>query len=168
MCFVFTHYNFFNFKPFMNNHTYLSALDDSTSILTRLLDWCDDNGGYGLTITYIVGIIRYNSGNNEFSIEDLFNEFSKTEEAYKISFCCDLDEYIFGKFKKEDAPVSYYHNFKNIFYTSLDFELKLNHQEDLIKFFENIYSSKLNNHLYSKDYYTHQWRTLTEKEISFF
>lgn len=139
---------------------------DSVTYINKLIyNWCIRDGRYGLTLPNIIGSIRYYNNNVDYSIESFFKDLPNVDLDIKISSCPDLDEFVFGTFKREDAPKNYYNEVNSIFYS--ENELNVNSYEDLISLFEEKYSNKTENGLYSKNYYTKEWTDLTKEDIDF-
>ena len=128
--------------------------------------WCIKEDQYGLTLPNIIGAIRATTIKKMYSINDFFEELPEVDLDIKISFCGELEEFVFGTFKREDAPKKYYAEINSIFYTKR--ELEIQSYKDLIDFFEEKYSDKIENELYSKNYYSKEWSNFTKKEEEFF
>lgn len=139
---------------------------DSTEYIKKLIhNWCIRDDRYGLTLPNIIRAIRLNTVKTDYSIDSFFNELPEVDLDIKISSCPDLDELVFGTFKREDAPKNYYNEVNSIYYSKHD--MKINSYEELISLFKNKYSEKIENGLYSKNYYTKIWSDLTEEDIEF-
>ena len=85
-------------------------------MIDEIYSHCIINDKYGFTIPYLYKIEKDN--NREKSIEEILQYLSKSDTAYIISKCNDLDEFIIGLHKKEYAPISFYANFNNLYYDS--------------------------------------------------
>lgn len=129
--------------------------------------WCIEDDKYGLTIPFIIGAIRENTSKSNYNISDFFNDILITESDIIIKDCSDLGELVVGIFKKEDAPKEYYQKINSVFYSDTDFKNKLLNYENLIEYFEKNYSERINESLFSKDYYTHKWSGMTEEDNIF-
>ena len=134
-------------------------------IKSLIYSWCVKEDRYGLTLPNIIGSIRLKTDNENYSINDFFNELPDVEIDIKISSCGDLDEFVFGTFKREDAPKEYYNQINNIYYSTN--EISVNNYEELISYFKEKYSDKIDNGLYSKNYYTKEWSDLNREDIEF-
>lgn len=130
-----------------------------------IYSWCIRDGNYGKTLPYIVGAIRLKLNNVDYSIKDFFQDLLRVNLDIKISLCPDLKEYVFGTFKSEDAPKRFYNEVNLIYYSKN--ELNINSYEELIIFFEDKYSEKIKDGLYSKNYYTKKWSGLTNEDNTF-
>ena len=128
--------------------------------------WCIKEDQYGLTLPNIIGAIRTSTTKKEYSIDDFFDELPNIDLDVKISFCGDLEEFVIGTFKRQDAPKKYYAEINTIYYTER--ELEIQSYNDLIIFFEEKYSDKIEKGLYSKNYYSKEWNNFNEKEKEFF
>ncbi len=128
--------------------------------------WCIEDGNYGLTMPNIIGAIRTYTSKKNYSIDDFFNELPKVNVEIKVSFCNDLDEFVFGTFKKEDAPKKYYNEINSISFSKN--EIDINNYDELIVVFKERYSDKINNELYSKNYYSKKWSGLSDDDDEFF
>lgn len=124
--------------------------------------WCIEEGHYGFTIPYIIGSVRMNTSMKEYNIDDFFLEVIDSKEELKISYCPDLEELIIGPFKHEDGPKKYFENIDLIYFTKSNFETKITNYKELIEFFNNKYSTKIDKGFYSKDYNTKEWTTTTD------
>lgn len=140
-------------------------IESSVYIKKMIYSWCIRDDNYGLTLPNIIGAVRLNTNNTNYTIKRFFQVLPKVDLHIKISFCPDLEEYVFGTFKREDAPKNYYNEINSIFYSKN--ELNINSFEELISFFENEYKDKIEDGKYSKDYYTKKWSGLTKKDIDF-
>lgn len=125
--------------------------------------WCISQNSYGLTLPNIIGIIRVKAKNENYSIDNLFNELQEVDLDIKISFCNNLDEFVFGTFKREDAPKKYYSKINSIYF-SIN-EIKITNYEELINFFKEKYKYNIDNGYYSKNYYTKEWSGLDLESI---
>jgi hypothetical protein len=130
-----------------------------------IYNWCIRDDNYGLTLPNIVGAIRLKSNDVHYSIKDFFRDILKVNLDVKISLCPDLKEYVFGTFKREDAPKRFYSEVNLIFYSKN--ELNIKSYEELIISFENKYSEKIEAGLYSKNYYSKKWSGLTTEDNDF-
>lgn len=140
-------------------------IESSVYIKKLIYSWCIRDDNYGLTLPNIIGAVRLNTNNTNYTIERFFQNLPKVDLHIKISFCPDLEEYVFGTFKREDAPQNYYNEINSIFYSKN--ELNINSFAELISFFENEYKDKIEDGKYSKDYYTKKWSGLSKKDIDF-
>ena len=113
----------------------------------------------------MIGFLRLKTDNYDYSIDDFFKELPEVKIDIKISFCGDLDEYVFGTFKEEDAPKDYYYQVNSIFLSKN--EINIISYNELTLFFKDKYLNKIKNKLYSKNYYSKIWSDLTEEDISF-
>tara|TARA_R110001583_G_scaffold195383_2_gene372463 strand:+ start:718 stop:1161 length:444 start_codon:yes stop_codon:yes gene_type:complete len=139
---------------------------ESTKFIKNLIySWCITNDRYGLTLPNIIGAVRLKTENKSYSITDFFNELPNVEIDIKISSCGDLEEFVIGTFKREDAPKKYYNEINSIYYSTS--EIEVNSYEELTSIFIEKYSDKVDNGLYSKDYYTKEWNDLNEEDIEF-
>jgi len=139
---------------------------ESTKFIKNLIySWCITNDRYGLTLPNIIGAVRLKTENKNYSITDFFNELPNVEIDIKISSCGDLEEFVIGTFKREDAPKKYYNEINSIYYSTS--EIQINSYEELTSIFREKYSDKVDNGLYSKDYYTKEWNDLNEEDIEF-
>jgi hypothetical protein len=136
-------------------------MKNSTKYLSRIIcDFCINKDRYGLTLPNIIGLIRLKNEGN-YSIDNFFSDLTNLE--IKISFCSDLDEYVFGTFKRNDAPKKYYNQINSIYYSTN--EIDVNNYEELISLFREKYSNKIDSGLYSKNYYTKEWSGLNDEDI---
>lgn len=140
-------------------------IGSSVYIKKLLYSWCIRDDNYGLTLPNIIGAVRLDSNDMNYTIERFFQDLPKVDLHIKISSCPDLKEYVFGTFKREDAPKNYYDEVNSIFYSKN--ELNITSFAELITFFENEYKNKIENGKYSKDYYTKKWSGLTKEDIDF-
>ena len=126
--------------------------------------WCVVEGHYGLTIPNIIGSVRLNTHMKNYNIEHFFNEVFELNKVLKISYCGDLEELIIGTFKNTDGQKDYYDNLGPIYFTKSIFEKEVSNYQDLIDYFKKEYSIKIEEELYSKDYYTKKWIKLTDED----
>lgn len=140
-------------------------IESSVYIKKLIFNWCIRDDNYGLTLPNIIGAVRLNTNDINYTIERFFQNLPQVDLDIKISFCPDLEEYVFGTFKREDAPKNYYNEVNSIFYSKN--ELNINSFAELISFFENEYKDKIEDGKYSKNYYTKKWSGLTKKDIDF-
>lgn len=140
-------------------------IESNTFIKNLIYSWCIKEDRYGLTLPNIIGAVRLKTENKNYSISDFFNELPDVEIDIKISSCGDLEEFVIGTFKREDGPKKYYNQINSIYYSTN--EIEVNNYEELISFFKEKYSDKIDNGLYSKDYYTKEWSDLKEEDIEF-
>ena len=140
-------------------------IESSVYIKKLIYSWCIRDDRYGLTLPNIIRAVRLNTLKTDYSIDSFFNELPEVDLDIKISSCPDLDELVFGTFKREDAPKNYYNEVNLIYYSKHD--MKINSYEELISLFKNKYSEKIENGLYSKNYYSKKWSDLTEEDIEF-
>ena len=140
-------------------------IDNVTYINKLIYNWCIRDDRYGMTLPNIIGAIRFYNSNVDYTIESFFKDLPEVDLDIKISSCPDLDELVFGTFKREDAPKNYYNEVNLIYYSKHD--MKINSYEELISLFKNKYSEKIENGLYSKNYYSKKWSDLTEEDIEF-
>ncbi|RAJ17352.1 hypothetical protein LX77_03898 [Gelidibacter algens] len=139
---------------------------ESTKFIKNLIySWCIKEDRYGLTLPNIIGAVRLKTEKKNYSITDFFNELPNVEIDIKISSCGDLEEYVIGTFKSEDAPKNYYNQINSIYYSTSEIDVK--NYEELISLFRKKYSDKIDSGLYSKDYYTKEWSDLNEEDIEF-
>jgi len=140
-------------------------IESSEYIKKLIYHWCIKEDRYGLTLPNIIGAIRLKSQDKSYSIDDFFNELPDVDIDIKISSCGDLEEYVFGTFKREDAPKKYYNQVNSIYYSKS--QIDINDYDELISFFKENYSDKIDNGLYSKNYYTKKWSDLDKEDIEF-
>ncbi len=139
---------------------------ENTEYIKKLIyNWCIKEDRYGLTLPCIIGAIRLKTKKEDYSIDIFFNELPKVEIDIKISYCGDIEEFVIGTFKREDAPKNYYNQVKSIFYSKN--EININTYIELISFFKENYSDKIDNSLYSKNYYTKKWSEMNEEDFEF-
>ncbi len=139
---------------------------ESSEYIKKLIHhWCIKEDRYGLTLPNIIGAIRLISQDKSYSFDDFFNELPDVDIDIKISFCGDLEEYVFGTFKREDATKKYYNQVNSIYYSKN--QIDINNYDELISFFKENYSDKIDNGLYSKNYYTKKWSDLDKEDIEF-
>lgn len=140
-------------------------IKSSEYIKKLIYHWCINEDRYGLTLPYIIGAIRLKLQDESYSIADFFNELPDVDVDIKISSCEDLEEFVFGTFKREDAPKKYYSQVNSIYYSKN--QIDINTYDELISFFKENYSNKIDNGLYSKNYYTKEWSDLDKEDIEF-
>ena len=61
--------------------------------------YCLDKGQTGLTIPNIIGSVRLNTDFKGYTINDFLNQVINENFEILISYCPDIDELVFGKFK---------------------------------------------------------------------
>lgn len=115
---------------------------------------CIELGRYGFTIPYLYMIEK--DANREKSILEIIIFLSEAPKSYLISYCNDLDEFIIGLPKTENAPIDMYENFGNLYY-----------DEDVLGKFESIfaladflyseYQTMIDNGTFSKNIKTKIW-----------
>jgi len=127
-------------------------IDNVVYIKKLIYNWCIRDDRYGMTLPNVIGAIRFYNNNVDYTIESFFKDLPEVDLDIKISCCPDLKEFVFGTFKREDAPKKYYNEVNSIFYSKS--EININSYEDLISLFKEKYSCKIENGLYSKNYYT--------------
>ncbi|WP_100616370.1 hypothetical protein [Confluentibacter citreus] len=140
-------------------------IESAEFIKNLIYSWCIEEDRYGLTLPNIIGAVRLMTEKENYSIIDFFNELPNVEIDIKISSCGDLEEFVFGTFKREDAPKNYYKQINSIYFSTS--EIDVNNYEELISLFIENYSDKIDNGFYSKNYYTKEWSDLTEEDIEF-
>ena len=140
-------------------------IDNVTYIKKLIYNWCIRDDRYGMTLPNILGAIRFYNSNVDYTIESFFKDLPEVDLDIKISSCPDLKEFVIGTFKREDAPKKYYNEVNSIFYSKN--ELNINSYEELTSLFKEKYSNKIENGLYSKNYYTKEWSDLTKEDNDF-
>ena len=130
-----------------------------------IYSWCIRDDKYGLTLPNIIGAMQLENNKPNYTIETFFKDLPKVNLDIKISLCSDLEEFVFGTFKREDAPKKFYSETNTIFYSKN--EIKISSYEELINLFKKKYSDKIENGLYSKNYFTKKWSGLTEEDKCF-
>ena len=103
-------------------------IESSVYIKKLIYSWCIRDDRYGLTLPNIIRAIRLNTLKTDYSIDSFFNELPEVDLDIKISSCPDLDELVFGTFKREDAPKNYYNEVNLIYYSKHD--MKINSYEE--------------------------------------
>ncbi|EKT4502337.1 hypothetical protein [Flavobacterium psychrophilum] len=136
-------------------------------VIPKLIDYsCEQQGRYGFSIPFLIGAERYVTKNNDYSINDLLNDLKNSEIKYFISNCKELDEIIIGHHKTEYPHFADLKNYNSVYINDIDFlENTVNFQE-LINCITELYSCKIENELFSKNYYTRKWSNLTDSDIT--
>lgn len=137
----------------------------SKLITSLIYNWCCIKDRYGLTLPYLIGAIRLKSKNDEYSIENFFNELPLTEIDVLISFCSDIDEIVIGTFKNNNAPKKFYDKINSIYMIKKELNIETYHQ--LKNLFIKKYSGKVLNNNYSKNYYNGEWNPFDYEDIEF-
>jgi hypothetical protein len=140
-------------------------IDNVLYIKKLIYNWCIRDDRYGMTLPNLIGAIKFYNNNEDYNIENFFRDLPEVDLDIKISSCPDLMEFVFGTFKSEDAPKNYYNKVNSIYYSKN--ELNIENYEELISFFKDKYSTKIENGLYSKNYYTKEWSDLTKEDNDF-
>ena len=140
-------------------------IDNVAYIKKLIYNWCIRDDRYGMTLPNVIGAIRFYNNNVDYTIESFFKDLPEVDLDIKISCCPDLKEFVFGTFKREDAPKNYYEEVNSIFYSRS--ELNINTYEELTNLFTEKYSNKIQNGLYSKNYNTLKWSGLTKEDKDF-
>ena len=140
-------------------------IDNVTYIKKLIYNWCIRDDRYGMTLPNLIGAIKFYNNCEDYNIEIFFKDLPEVDLDIKISYCPDLMEFVFGTFKREDAPKKYYNEVNSIYYSKNG--LNIENYEELISFFKDKYSTKIENGLYSKNYYTKEWSDLTKEDNDF-
>ena len=140
-------------------------IDNVAYIKKLIYNWCIRDDRYGMTLPNVIGAIRFYNNNVDYTIESFFKDLPEVDLDIKISCCPDLKEFVFGTFKREDAPKNYYEEVNSIFYSRS--ELNINTYEELTNLFTEKYSNKIQNGLYSKNYNTLKRSGLTKEDKDF-
>ena len=125
--------------------------------------YCFDKEQTGLTIPNIIGSVRLNTDFKEYAINDFLNQVINENFEILISYCPDIDELVFGKFKNWDAPKNYYKNINSIYFSQTNFKQKINKLNDLSSELENKYKKRIKNETYSKEGNSWIFLTLEDK-----
>lgn len=115
---------------------------------------CIEKDKYGFTLPYLYKIERDSSG--EKSITDLLALFTTAEKKYVITYCSDLDEYVLGLPKKENAPIHMYNNFGNLHYDQ-DKLGNFDTFEQLAEFMAIEYQIRVDENTFSKNIESKIW-----------
>jgi len=140
-------------------------MESSKYIKNLIYNWCIEEDRYGLTLPNIIGAVRLKTNYENYSIKEFFNELPEVQLDIKISSCGDLEELVFGTFKREDAPKHYYNKINSIYYSKN--EIEVNNYEELISLFNAQYSDIIDQGFYSKNYYTKEWNNFNDEEIKY-
>lgn len=111
---------------------------------------CVVEGKYGLTIPYL-----YKAELDKFerrTIREIMEILRDSEEEYFLSYCKELEEFIFGK-PYPEKPLD--EHFGNLYYADISFDVE--NFDALVKFIEEEYQYYIDNKLYSKDLDTNIW-----------
>jgi len=123
--------------------------------------WCNEKGGYGLTIPFLIGAERLSK---EMTIESLLLEINESDSKFLISSCGDLEEYVIGTHKPEYAYINSLKSFGSLIINDDELE-KLKTMKELIEKMKNEYLEKTENELYSKNYDSGEWTAFEEDDI---
>ena len=132
-----------------------------------LIDYtCEKLGQYGYSIPFLIGAERFVTNNTEYSINDLLMDLKNSEKRYFISNCKELDEIIIGHHKKEYPHFADLKNYNSVYINDVDFLENTVDFQELIYCITELYSCKIENKLFSKNYYTREWSNLTDSDIT--
>lgn len=132
-----------------------------------LIDYtCEKLGQYGYSIPFLIGAERFVTKNTEYSINDLLMDLKNSEKRYFISNCKELDEIIIGHYKKEYPHFADLKNYNSVYINNVDFLENTEDFQELVNLITELYSCKIENKLFSKNYYTKDWSNLTDSDIT--
>ena len=126
--------------------------------------WCEDEGFFGLTIPFLVGAEKKETGRKHFDINLLLEEIRISDNKYVISFCKEMDEFIIGTHKSNYPNINSLKSYNSLLINKEKLEFHDSFKELKDCLIEK-YSEKIKNNDFSKDYYTKKWSYFTKKDL---